>query len=225
MQNEKFQEFVTGEIEKSEDRIQADCFAWFHNTYPALRGLLYHVPNGGNRSQIEANKFKAIGVVSGVPDLEFHFWKRTFFFECKTPKGVVSKDQKKIHSLLTEHGFLVWVFRSLEEFQQIITAIIEDKSLYFQRGSTREDYEYRHNVFMYLYNMAAGPVISVSSLVSEEKREKFKGIIYEFMNDTFDKQAGFEILFTPDYQGFYKQLIDNQQSTVYNPQSTVEVPE
>lgn len=43
---------------KSEDRIQADCTTWAHNTYPHLRLNWWHVPNGGTRSIIEARKLK-----------------------------------------------------------------------------------------------------------------------------------------------------------------------
>jgi hypothetical protein len=58
-------------MKKSEDRIQQECYRWFHNTYPELRGLLFHVPNGGKRDGREAKKLKTMGVVPGVADLIF----------------------------------------------------------------------------------------------------------------------------------------------------------
>jgi len=221
---QKYTEFIEKEVEKSEDRLTADCYQWFHNSFPKLRGLLYHVPNGGKRDQREAAKLKAMGVVPGIPDFVFHFWKRSFFIELKTPHGNPSTAQQNIHSLFNEHGFLVWVVRSLEEFQKVILAIIEDKSIYYQRGSTRQDYDYRHGVFNYLYNLTPGGVQMLSDLVSSENMDRFKGIVMEFMTDTYDKQAGFEILFTPDYKGFYKKNLIEPQNTVYNSSSTVEIP-
>ncbi len=209
--------------EQTEGRIQADCFQWFHNTFPALRGLLYHVPNGGLKSKKEAGQLFAMGVVAGVPDLEFHFWKRTFFLECKTPTGTVSKDQVKIHNILDEHGFRVFVFRSLKEFQDLIYAIIEDKSPRFQRGLKRDAFEYRNNVFNYLYNLEEGTVQVLANMVTPENMEKFKGLVIEFINEGFDKLEGFEILFTPDFLGFYKKDLEQQTEVHYNGSTTIEV--
>ena len=47
-----------GKTYKSENRIQQECYMWFHNTYPEYRGLLFAVPNGGARSAIEGKLFK-----------------------------------------------------------------------------------------------------------------------------------------------------------------------
>jgi acylphosphatase len=202
--------------EQTEGRIQADCFQWFHNDFPALRGLMYHVPNGGLKGGKEAGQLKAMGVVAGVPDLEFHFWKRTFFLECKTPKGVVSKDQKRIHSILDEHGFRVFVFRSLKEFQEIVFAIIEDKSPTYKRGLKRSEFEYKNKVFTYIYNLEAGRVQVLAEIVDPENMERFKGLVIEFLNEGFDRLEGFEILFTPDYLGFYKKELENETEVFYN---------
>lgn len=222
---------TTDDLQQTEGRIQADCFQWFNNEFPALRGLMYHVPNGEKRDRVTAMKLKAMGVVAGIPDLEFHFWKRTFFLECKTPTGSVSKDQKKIHSILEEHGFRVFVFRSLEEFQTIVWAIIEDKSPLYTRGMTKADFDYRNSIFQYLYSMNEGEVRLLSDLVAEENRDRFKGLVFEFMNDGFDRLEGFEILFTPDYKGFYKKAIDDPDTLHYNPtiinhngQTQIDVP-
>jgi hypothetical protein len=212
---ENIEEVLT-EQQKTEGRIQSECFQWFHNTFPALRGLMYHVPNGGKMTGAKGNQLKALGVVAGVPDLEFHFWKRTFFLECKTPTGTVSRDQVKIHNILHEHGFRVFVFRSLQEFQDIIFAIIEDKSPMFQRGLKREAFVYKTGVFNYLYDMEEGIINLLSEMVSPENMERFKGLIIEFINEGYDKLEGFEILFTPDFLAFYKKSIDNPEPVFYN---------
>jgi hypothetical protein len=212
------------EIQKeTEGRIQAECFQWFNNTFPNLRGLMYHVPNGGKMSGSAGNRLKAMGVVAGIPDLEFHFWKRTFFLECKTPTGTVSKDQVKIHTILHEHGFRVFVFRSLQEFQTLVWAIIEDKSTQYARGMTKEDFQYRNGIFNYLYDLEEGTVQVLSHLVAEENLEKFKGIVFEFMAEGFDKIDGFELLFTPDYLGFYKKTLTEEAEVHYKGKTTTEL--
>ena len=58
-----------GKTYKSEDQIQHECYKWFHNTYPHLRGLLFAVPNGGARSALQGKIFKMTGVVAGVSDM------------------------------------------------------------------------------------------------------------------------------------------------------------
>jgi hypothetical protein len=203
-------------VQQKEERIQADAFQWFHNTFPNLRGLMYHVPNGGQMSGARGNKLKAMGVVSGIPDLEFHFWKRTFFLECKTPTGTLQENQKNIHTILHEHGFRVFVFRSLKEFQDLIYAIIEDKSPIYKRGLKRTEFEYRNGVFNYLYNLEEGTVQKIDEIVSPENFEKFKGFVIEFINEGFDSLQGFEILFTPDFLAFYKKSLENPSEVFYN---------
>lgn len=207
---------VLQEQQQTEGRIQSECFQWFWNAYPDLRGLMYHVPNGGKMSGARGNMLKAMGVISGIPDLEFHFWKRTFFLECKTPTGTVQKEQKAIHTILHEHGFRVFVFRSLEQFQEIIFAILEDKSPLYQRGLKREAFEYRTGVFNYLYNLTEGSVQVLAEIVSPENMERFKGLVVEFITDGYDKLEGFEILFTPDFLAFYKKNIENPSAVFYN---------
>jgi len=211
--------------EQTEGRIQSDCFQWFNNTFPFLRGLMYHVPNGGKRSPQEANQFKAMGVVAGVPDLEFHFWRRTFFLECKTPQGKLSKKQVKIHQILDQHGFRVFVFRSLEEFQTIIWAILEDKSTEFSRGMTREFFNYKNKVFNYLYDLPEGEVQLIKELTAQEHFDKFRSVIFEFISDGHDKIEGFEILFTNDYSGFYKKLLTVKTEVHFNGSIVQEIPE
>ena len=166
------------EQQETEGRIQAECFQWFNNNFPNLRGLMYHVPNGGLMKGSTGNRLKAMGVVAGVPDLEFHFWKRTFFLECKTPTGRVSKEQVKIHSILDDHGFRVFVFRSLEDFKNIIWAILQDKSNMYARGMNKKDFDYRNGVFSFLYSFPESEVQILNNLVAEENLEKFKGLLF-----------------------------------------------
>ncbi len=112
----------------SEDKIQADCYQWFHNSFPALRGLLFAIPNGGSRDIREAMKLKATGVVKGIADICFAIgsrseagqWYNALYIEMKKPGGKLSDDQIKIHDLFQKHGNAVAVCRDLPHFREII---------------------------------------------------------------------------------------------------------
>ena len=65
--------------------------------WPEL-GMLFHIPNGGNRNIITAKKLKAEGVKKGVPDLclpiprgEHH----GLFVELKKQKGGTTSPEQK----------------------------------------------------------------------------------------------------------------------------------
>ena len=110
----------------SEERLQADCYQWFHNSFPELRGLLWHVPNGGQRSASEANKFKAIGLVPGVADLHFFFNGQMHFIELKIETGRLSDNQVKwIEAISLQKGEVV-VIRDLKTFQNFINEIVQN---------------------------------------------------------------------------------------------------
>ena len=65
-------------------------------------GFVFHVPNGGKRSEIEAKIMKGMGVVAGISDLVLVVPPRTagiggaevYFLECKAPGGSESPAQK-----------------------------------------------------------------------------------------------------------------------------------
>jgi len=109
----------------SEERLQADCYQWFHNSFPELRGLLWHVPNGGQRSASEANKFKAIGLVPGVADLHFFYNKHMYFIELKIETGRLSENQVKWIEAISQQKGEVVVIRDLKTFQNFINEIVQ----------------------------------------------------------------------------------------------------
>lgn len=103
--------------EKSEDQIQAECFAWHWNTLPHERRMLFHV-NQKARNAIEGNRMKALGVVPGVSDLIY--MRGPTYIEMKTPDGVQSKDQQAFQKVCESLGYTYLICRSLEQFQEII---------------------------------------------------------------------------------------------------------
>jgi hypothetical protein len=192
--------------EQSENRIQAEAYLWFHNTFADLRGLLYHVPNGEYRDHVTASKLKAIGVVSGIPDIIFHYKGKTWFFEFKASDGVVSKTQKEIHAQLTKQGFTVYVVRSVEDFQEKINFIVgNDTSDPLKIGLNKKDYFYRHKVFEYIYTQVGhNKIIVIDDIVDEANKIKFTETVKDFIRYRFDELDNFEILFTNDYEAFYR---------------------
>lgn len=91
-------------------------------------GLLFHIPNGGKRSKAEAARFKAEGVVSGVPDLCLPVARTGWhglFVEMKAPKGVLSDAQKEWGESLLAEGYAVRVCRSSSDAIETIISYLK----------------------------------------------------------------------------------------------------
>jgi hypothetical protein len=203
------------DLPHSENKIQSDCFQWFHNSFKHLRGLLFHVPNGEYRDMATANRLKAMGVVPGIPDLIFNYRGRTYFIEMKKPGGKPSKEQIKIHDILDQHRFTVWIVDSLEGFKKLINIIIGDTSEQFTQGLKMDDYFYRHKVYNYLYTLTDGELIEVAEVCNEETEQKFINFVSEFITEGFPQLEGFNILFTPDYKAFYRKDKGSEKEIIY----------
>jgi hypothetical protein len=85
----------------------------------ALRGVndafIFHVPNGGWRSRIEAAILKGTGVKAGVPDIIAIKDGRCYALELKAPGGQVTPVQRDAHAALTAAGATVAVAVGLDE--------------------------------------------------------------------------------------------------------------
>lgn len=107
----------------SEDKLHQDCYVFFHNAYPDLRGLLcYNLNNSKNK--IDGSRNRAKGLQQGRSDLELNYKGRTFFIELKTENGFQSPEQKAWQILVESHGFEYYIVRSLAEFQQLLSKIL-----------------------------------------------------------------------------------------------------
>jgi hypothetical protein len=100
---------------QSEDQIQAKFYQQAYNTYPAIRGLLFSVPNGSTRHPLEAMKLKATGLTPGIPDMILLWAGKAYGFEFKTTIGQLSQSQRAIHATWISNGIPVYVVRSCEE--------------------------------------------------------------------------------------------------------------
>ncbi len=105
----------------SEDRLQQEIYRWFNNTYPSLRGLLFHCPNGGSRDKREAMKLKYMGVYPGVADL-ICLVGGCSFIELKRPdgKGGQSESQEDWEITVKRAGYEYVVLNDLEEVKEYI---------------------------------------------------------------------------------------------------------
>ena len=111
----------------NEGRIQAECFAWFWNTFPQYRKLLFHVPNENDRADsnpIQGAIRKSLGVVSGVADFVCLIPRGrhgALLIEMKDEKGEQKPAQKEWQAIVEAQGYRYEVCRSLEQFKSIIS--------------------------------------------------------------------------------------------------------
>lgn len=120
----KAKRMTTTQVYKYEIQIQAAGWQRVWMEFPETRRLLYAVPNGGKREVVDAIQLKASGVVPGIPDLVFHWKKKTYGLECKIPGGRLSDEQLKVHKAWEGHVEKVFVWYSVEELIEIIKKII-----------------------------------------------------------------------------------------------------
>lgn len=95
------------------------------NNYPDTRLCLFHIPNGMNTNAREGAKFKAQGVIAGVPDLVFVWAGKTHYIEVKTATGRLSDRQKALHQKWSEQGVDVRVVRSSAEIIAIVAELVQ----------------------------------------------------------------------------------------------------
>ena len=98
----------------AEARIQAAVIDWIRLAAPGV--LAFAIPNGGLRSRTEGARLKWTGVLAGVPDLALvASGGRVFFVECKTDRGVLSSDQRRIHDQLVALGTPCAIVRGIDD--------------------------------------------------------------------------------------------------------------
>ena len=99
------------------------------NKYKGL-DLIYAIPNGGSRNQIEAHNLKLQGVRAGVPDLFLPVarkGKHGLYIEMKRQKGGrLSEYQKEWISRLAEQGYETAVCHGLDEAIKTVEEYYKD---------------------------------------------------------------------------------------------------
>lgn len=113
------------EMKHPEQDLQIACVTWFYAQYGTRKDCkLFHSPNGGKRSAREAAKFKAMGVLPGVPDLILLHQGKAHFFELKSDKGKLIDSQKDFGMWLLTNGFECAVIKSFDEFKSAIESLL-----------------------------------------------------------------------------------------------------
>lgn len=116
-------------IEDNEQMILIRWAQFESGRHPEL-SLLFHVPNGGKRSKVEAARFKAMGVQAGVPDLFLPVPRGAYhglFIEMKAPKWRTSDAQNTWIEKLKSNGYAVKVCYGFESAQQTLLSYLDEK--------------------------------------------------------------------------------------------------
>lgn len=115
-----------------EHHLQAQSVAWFAWQHPRHAGLLFAIPNGGQRNKATAGRLKAEGVLPGVADLFLSLsrqGKHGLYIEMKTAKGAQRTSQREFQQRVTDVGYAYVIARSLEDFQAHIEAYLAPAAL------------------------------------------------------------------------------------------------
>lgn len=103
-----------------ESKLQQNCVTWFRLQYPNL--VLFAIPNGGKRGDIEAKIMKGEGVLAGVADLFLMYPNKEFhglFIEMKFGKGSQTDSQIDFQRKAESAGFKYEVANSFDRFREI----------------------------------------------------------------------------------------------------------
>ena len=112
-------------MDKTELRIMQECYLWFHNTYPYLRGLFFRIVNE-NTNKISGAIGKATGVIPGVADSCLLVpGLHAQFIEFKTETGRQSETQKKWQEKVIDSGHGYHIVRSVNEFQTLCQSLLD----------------------------------------------------------------------------------------------------
>lgn len=106
-----------------EHQLQSRCIRWFRMAHPTMRHNLFAVPNGGYRTKTTAALLKAEGQLSGVADLILLKRKGkcgALLLEAKVKGNYQSANQKLWQEMIEADGYIYKIFRSLEEFVEIV---------------------------------------------------------------------------------------------------------
>jgi hypothetical protein len=110
---------------QSEHAFQQQCRISFHNKYPHLRKLLFHVRNNANGAR-DGQYWKELGVVAGVSDFLFLYRGKCHCIELKTPYGSQSDDQLDWEIMVKGQGIDYYIINSIQKFDLLIEKIINE---------------------------------------------------------------------------------------------------
>lgn len=202
-------------MEKTEDKLQSDAFLWSWNTFPEYRTMFFAIPNGGKRSPREASKLKLTGTVPGIPDTMFQIDGKTFLFEFKIEKGVLSSEQILIRLNRLKNGFKYFIIRDVDQFKQIyLYLIMTEIKKKFTRleeihgiaffGMDQKTLKYQNKIFAFLYSMEIDAFQKISDICEKENISLFTESVKKFIIFEMDQAEGFVLEFNENYTSFRK---------------------
>ena len=103
----------------TEKALQQQCYTWFYNTYPELRGTMWMNHNQAS-NRVQGAILKAMGMVAGVSDLLWLHKGKLICIELKIEGGKQSKAQKQWELIIKQHKASYYIVKSLEQFQTLI---------------------------------------------------------------------------------------------------------
>ena len=113
----------------TEHNIQSACVRWFRVTYPAMKNVLFAIPNAARRSARNGAYMKEEGMLSGVSDLillKSNRYYGALCIEMKKHGGYQSQSQKDWQKDAEANGAKYVVCRSLDEFMNEVNNYIKD---------------------------------------------------------------------------------------------------
>lgn len=99
----------------------------------SLAEWLYHIPNGGYRNKVEANRFKAMGVMPGVWDLFLMLPTTKYpglYLELKAGDNDLTENQINFGARAAWVGWGLAEIRSLREFNEAIERHLIDAEMF-----------------------------------------------------------------------------------------------
>lgn len=118
--------------EDSEQERVIDWADWNIHKFPEL-AWLYHVPNGGSRNKLEAQKLKQIGVKAGVSDLCLPYANGIYtglYIEMKFGKNKRTEKQENFMEEMAKAGHYVATCYSADTAIQVLTEYLTIKRTY-----------------------------------------------------------------------------------------------
>ena len=110
-----------------EHQLQCRCVRWYRLTHRDMVHNLFSVPNGGYRTKTTAALMKAEGQLAGVADLILLKRKGrcgALLLEAKVKGNYQSETQREWQKRIEEDGYIYKVFRSLDEFIEIVNSYL-----------------------------------------------------------------------------------------------------
>lgn len=101
---------------KEEAAFQKSLISWWRKNYPNYP--IFSVPNEATFSS--SKKFKALGMLTGAPDLVAVLPNVVIFLECKSASGKLRKEQKAFRDSCSALNHLYFVVRDLQDVRAIL---------------------------------------------------------------------------------------------------------